>query len=213
MYSEMDCVWMGHSMSPTTPAYSPPILQECDIVLVKKSLELIIDCIDKQNRLIPEYNQLVCAFSNYVEECNKAFLASEHISNFLILCLCANLIITFIVLVSVPVSLLSISLVCFASLILFCLNLFTLYHQAQGFEQENARNILTKCNKDLKQVINSKNLQSNSIFKLKKVRSPTSTICLFPAQKIPENDELKQAIDENSLNDSDFLPTKLSNQH
>lgn len=37
--------------------------------------------------------------------------------------------------------------------------------------------------------------------------------CLFPAQKIPQNDELEQTINENSLNDPEnFPPPKLSHQ-
>lgn len=203
MYSEIDYYLMGPYMPPTL-ACTSPVLLECDIELVKKSLQLLIDALDKQTCLIPESKQLVEAINNYIKECNNAFLASEHIRNFLILGLFANLIVTCIVLASIPVTPLSISLVCFASLILFSINLFTLYQQMQGVDQEITRNTLTKCNKNFKEILNSKNLISNSIYKQEKVQSPTTTPCLFPAQKnLPNNDELKQNSDNKFLNNSE----------
>lgn len=207
----MDYYWMGPWMHPTL-AYTSPVLLECDIELVKKSLQLLIDSLDKQTCLIPESKQLVEAVNNYIKECNNAFLASEQIRNFLILGLFANLIITFIVLASIPVTPLSISLVCFASLILFSINLFTLYQQMQGVDQEITRNTLTKCNKNFKEILNSKNLISNSIYKQEKVQSPTTTLCLFPAQKIlPNNDELKQNSNNKLLNNSENIsPAQLN---
>lgn len=189
--------------------YTSPILNECDIELVKKSLTLIVE----QTDLIPESEQLVCTLNNYIKECNNAFLASERIRNFLLLGLFTNLIITFIVLVSIPVTPLSFSLVCFTSLILFAVNIFTLYQQTQGLDQEDAKNGLTKCLKNFKKILNSKNLKSHLINKQQKFQSPTSMPCLFPAQKIPQNDELEQTINESSLNDPEnFPPPKLNHQ-
>ncbi len=212
---DTDFLLMPSLLSPTTSLpYTSPLLFECDTELVKKSLQLVLDSIDKQTCLIPESKQLVCAVNNYIKECNNAFLASERIRNFLLLGLFINLIITFIVLITIPITPLTIGLVCVASLILFAINLFTLYQQMHGLDQENAKNALSKCHKYFKEMLNSKNLKSNLFDKQEKIQSPTSSLCLFPAQKIPQNDELKQNIDENSLNDSENFPLpKLHHQH
>lgn len=211
MYPEMDYYWVGPWLAPPMLDYTYPVLLECDIELVKKTLQLILDFIDKQTA--PESKQITSALNNYIKECNNSFLASERIRNFLLLGLFANLIVSFIVLACIPVTALSISLVCFASLVLFSVNLFTLYQQMQGFDQENARNTLKKSYTNFKKIVNSKNFKSDSIYQQEKILSPTSASCLFPAQKISQNDELRQS-NENSLNDSENPPPpQLCNHH
>lgn len=190
MYSEMDCYWES---PPTTDTY--PVLLECDSELVKNTLQLILDSTNKRTTLIPESKQIVCALNNYIKECNTAFLANERIRNFLLFGLFANLIVSFIVLVSIPVTVLSISLICFVSLILFSVNLFTLYQQMQEINQENAKNILKKSNARFMEI-------TNSNIRQKKFLSPTSALCLFPEQKISQNDEFKQNRDKNYSNGS-----------
>ncbi|MEN9917114.1 MAG: hypothetical protein RLY40_1046 [Pseudomonadota bacterium] len=214
MYPEMDYYWMGPWLAPPVLDYTYPILLECDIELVKKTLQLILDLIDNQAGVIPEPKQLTSALNNYIKECNKSFLASERIRNFLLLGLFANLIVSFIVLACIPVTALSVSLVCFSSLILFSVNLFTLYQQMQGFDQEKARNTLENNYANFKEIIHPKNFKPDSIYQQEKILSPTSAPCLFPAQKISQNDELKHSNDENPSNDAeDSPPPKLSNHH
>lgn len=215
MYSATDYYWLEPlPFTPLTYMSTSPVLLECDIELVKKSLQLLLDAIAKQTHLIPESEQLAWAINNYIKQCNNAFLASERIRNFLLLGLLTNLIITFIVLASIPVTPFSIGLVCFTSLIFFAVNLFTLYQQMHGFQQEDSKCVLTSCHKNFKEIFNSKNLKSSLMDKREKIQSPTSMICLFPAQKNLQHDELKENIGKNYLNDSENLPpSKLNHQH
>ncbi|TLY47402.1 MAG: hypothetical protein E6K54_05755 [Gammaproteobacteria bacterium] len=204
MHPEMDYYWIGPWTSPSTLDYTYPLLLECDLELVEETLQLF-NAINKST-IIPESKQIVGALNNYIKECNNAFIASERIRNFLLLSLFANLIITFIVLASIPISALSISLVCFASLILFSVNLFTLSQQMQGFDQENAQNILKKSHARFKEMVNLNN-------KPEKILSPTSALCLFPAQKNSQNDDLRENSDDDSLNESENSHHPLSNHH
>lgn len=100
-------------------------------------------------------------------------------------------------------SILTISLICFESLILFSINFFTLYKQIEGYKQKFAKNTLQKCSSDYQKKLNSK-FFTLSLTKLRgQIYCPTSTPCLFPARKILQNAEFTQNTVENPLNNDE----------
>lgn len=181
----------------------PPIIQafleDFDTESFKNALNLIID--GQSNPL--ELIQIKHALKSYFEECNNVFLASESIRHFLLICLITSLLVSLIVLASTPVSILTISLICFESLILFSVNFFTLYKQMEGYEQKIAKDELQKCNSDYQKKLNSKFFTLSSTNLRQQISCPTSTPCLFPARKIPQNAEFTQNTGKNSLNNDE----------
>lgn len=181
----------------------PPIIQafleDFDTESFKNALNLIID--GQSNPL--ELIQIKHALKSYFEECNNVFLASESIRHFLLICLITSLLVSLIVLASTPVSILTISLICFESLILFSVNFFTLYKQMEGYEQKIAKDELQKCNADYQKKLNSKFFTLSSTNLRQQISCPTSTPCLFPARKIPQNAEFTQNTGKNSLNNDE----------
>lgn len=202
MHPEMDLYWISPSIH--------PFLLECDIELVKDALYIILNPVDEQSAS-PEAIQIAHALNNYIKECNNAFLASERIRVFLLLSLFASLIIAFISLATLPVSALSITLICVVSCILFSVNLFTLYNQMCGYQQEIDWNKLRKYCSDYSEKLDSANYKPSygQHKTLEKISSPTSAPCLFSTKKILPNtddDHLNHSehrlssIDEESLN-------------
>lgn len=181
----------------------PPIIQafleDFDTESFKNALNLIID--GQSNPL--ELIQIKHALKSYFEECNNVFLASESIRHFLLICLITSLLVSLIVLASTPVSILTISLICFESLILFSVNFFTLYKQMEGYEQKIVKDELQKCNSHYQKKLNSKFFTLSSTNLRQQISCPTSTPCLFPARKIPQNAEFTQNTDKNSLNNDE----------
>lgn len=181
----------------------PPIIQafleDFDTESFKNALNLIID--GQSNPL--ELIQIKHALKSYFEECNNVFLASESIRHFLLICLLTSLLVSLIVLASTPLSILTISLICFESLILFSVNFFTLYKQMEGYEQKIAKDELQKCNSHYQKKLNSKLFTLSSTNLRQQISCPISTPCLFPARKIPQNAEFTQNTDKNSLNNDE----------
>jgi|GEM_PF-1171826 len=174
-------------------------LEDFDTESFKNALNLIFD--GQSNPL--ELIQIKHALKSYFEECNNVFLASESIRHFLLICLITSMLVSFIVLASTPVSILTISLICFESLILFSVNFFTLYKQMEGYEQKIAKDELQKCNSDYQKKLNSKFFTLSSTNLRQQISCPTSTPCLFPARKIPQNAEFTQNTGKNSLNNDE----------
>lgn len=185
MPPEMDFYWISHS--------THVFLSECDLELVKEALNFILNPRDEQSAS-PEAVQIAYALNNYLKECNNAFLASERIRLFLLLTLFASLLITFISLATLPISVISITSICILSIILFSVNLFTLYNQMAGYQQEINGNTLKRVCSDYAEKLYSANKS------LKSISSPTSAPCLFPARKIPQNDEVNANIANERLN-------------
>jgi hypothetical protein len=188
----MDYQWISIS--------DQPYLLECDIELVKDALHLILNPVDEQS-VSPETTQMVRTLINYLKECNNAFLASERIRLFLLLSLCASLIISFISLATLPITALSITLIFIVSLLLFSVNIFTLFNQMSGYQQEIDWNKLkTHCSEYTKKLYSEK-LKENSLSNpLYKISSPTSAPCLFSAKKISQNDAVNPREDINASN-------------
>lgn len=188
------------------PLIIQPFLEDFDIESFENALNLIIG---RQSNPPLELIQIQHALKSYFEECNNVFLASENIRHFLLIGLLASLLVSLIVLASVPVSILTISLICFEALILYSVNFFTLYKQMEGYEQQFAKHTLQKCNSDYQKKLNS-TFFTLSLTNLRgQISSPTSTPCLFPARNNDEN--RLTPIDENSYesliesNDSSHL--------
>lgn len=179
------------------PLIIQPFLGDFDTESFENALNLIID---GQSNPLPELIQIKHALKSYFEECNNVFLASESIRHFLLICILTSLLVSIILLASTPVSILTISLICFESLILFSVNFFTLYKQMDGYEQIFAKDALQKCNSDYQKKLNSKFFTLNLTNLRGQISSPTSTLCLFPARKIPQNAEFTLNTSENSLN-------------
>jgi hypothetical protein len=74
----------------------------------------------------------------------------------LLICILTSLLVSIILLASTPVSILTISLICFESLILFSINFFTLYKQIERYKQKFAKDTLQKCSSDYQKKLNSK---------------------------------------------------------
>ncbi|HEY2566250.1 MAG TPA: hypothetical protein VGH95_00875 [Candidatus Aquirickettsiella sp.] len=193
MYPEMD-YYYGDSF------IIQPFLEDFDTESFENALNLIID---GQSNPLPELIQIKHALKSYFEECNNVFLASESIRHFLLIGILMSLLVSIILLASTPVSILTISLICFESLILFSVNFFTLYKQMEGYEQKFAKDTLQKCNSDYQKKLNSKFFILNLTNLRGQISSPTSTPCLFPARKIPQNAEFTQNTGENSLNNDE----------
>lgn len=173
------------------PLYTQPYLLECDIDLVMAALYSILHP-NRENSDPPLKSvQITEALINYIKDCNDAFLASENIRAFLLLSLLVTLIISFIALAMLPVTPLNIALICILSLVLFSVNIFTLFHQMNGYQQESdwAR-LSARCSAYTTEKLCSKD----------KVSSPTSAPCLFPAKKIPLNDALHNNKNDHPLN-------------
>jgi hypothetical protein len=183
--------WMPHS--------TQPFLLKCDINLVKEALAIILNPY-AENSAPPESLQIAHALNNYLAECNNAFLACERIRLFLLLSLLASLVISLIALATLPVSAVSVTLICMISFILFSVNIFTLYHQMSGYQQEIDWNKLKKICSDYTE-------KCKSAYGLNKplgsISSPTSDPCLFSTRKIPQKDETNTNADEERLNNSE----------
>lgn len=193
MHPEIDFYW--------SPLYTQPFLLECDIELVKDVVQLILNPIKGQSAP-PETVQIAHALNNYLKECNNAFLASERIRLFLLLTLFASLFISFISLAMLPITAVSITLICMVSFILFSVNLFTLYNQMSGYQQEIDWNKLKKyCSDYTERLYSEKSTGFNKPFG--SISSLTSAPCLFSARKIPQNDDVNANIDNNRLNHSE----------
>lgn len=158
---------------PGTPLYTQPYLLEFDIKLVEDALEKLHENSDISSKSLAQ------ALSEYCKACNNAFLASEYIRAFLLLSLLVTLIISLIALAMLPVTPLNVALICFVSLILFSVNIFTLFHQTNGYQQETD---WTKLNRRYSEYTTEK------LYSKDKISSPTSAPCLFPAKRIPQND-------------------------
>lgn len=172
-------------------AYS--LLENFDIESFENALDLIFD---GQSKPLPELIQLKHALKSYFKECNHAFLASESIRFFLLIGILASLLISLIALASMPVSILTISLICFESLILLSVDFFTLYKQMSGYEQKSAKDNLKKCNLAYQKKLNSRLFTLNPNNIRDQNASPTSTSCLFSSRTILQN-ELTGSTDEN----------------
>lgn len=172
MYPAMDYQWI--------PISDQPYLLECDIDLVKEALYVLLHPIAGNSDVPSESIQIAHALNNYLKECNNAFLASERIRVFLLLCLFASLTLSFIALATLPITAVSITLIFIVSLLLFSVNIFTLFNQMSGYQQEIDWNKLkTHCSEYTKK-----------LYPKQKISSPTSISCLFSATKIPPNDGL-----------------------
>ncbi len=182
------------------PLIIQPFLEDFDIESFENALNLITD---GQSNPPPEIIQIKHALKSYFEECNNVFLASESIRHFLLLCILTSLLVSIILLAITPVSILTISLICFESLIVFSVNFFTLYKQMEGYEQKSAKDALQKCNSDYQKKLNSKFFTLNLTNLRGQISSPNSTPCLFPARKIPQNAEFTQNTGEHSLNNDE----------
>ena len=73
----------------------------------------------------------------------------------------------------------------------------------EGYEQKFAKDTLQKCNSDYQKKLNSKFFTLSLTNIRGQISCPTSTPCLFPARKIPQNAEFTQNIGENSLNNDE----------
>lgn len=191
MYIEMEYYWL--------PLSTQPFLLGCDIDLVKEALTTLLH-LNAENSASPESIQLVHNLNNYLKECDNAFLASERIRLFLLLSLCVCVIVSFIALAILPVNTLSITLICIISLVLFSVNFFTLFNQMNGHQQEIDWNTLKNHCSDYTEKLYSENFKQNLTNTTKKISSPTSAPCLFPARKFPQNDEFKHNTPGNSFN-------------
>ncbi|MGC1853877.1 MAG: hypothetical protein WA659_00665 [Candidatus Aquirickettsiella sp.] len=177
MHPEMDFYWM--------PLSTPPYLLESDIDLIQKALTILLHPIAENSSTPPESIPIAQALNNYLRECNNAFLASERIRGFLLLSLLASLIIAFISLVSLPVTAVSITLICIVSFILFSVNLFTLFNQITGYQQEvNWNKLKLHCSEYRDKLDSGEFKTSNLNNQLEKTSSPTIAPCLFSAKKI-----------------------------
>lgn len=175
------------------PLSTQPYLLECDVDLVKEALYSILHPVAENSDTPPESIQIADALNKYIEECNNAFLASERIRLFLLLSLLVSLTISLIALATLPVSTVSVTLICIVSLILFSVNVFTLFHQMSGYQQAIDWNKLkTHCSEYTKK-----------LYSKQKISSPTSISCLFSAKKIPLNDALHNNINNYRLNDAE----------
>ncbi|WP_342219484.1 hypothetical protein [Rickettsiella endosymbiont of Miltochrista miniata] len=193
MYPAMDYQWISLS--------DQPYLLECDIDLVKEALTILLHPIAGNSDTPPDSIEIAHALNNYLKECNNAFLASERIRVFLLLCLFASLTMSFIALAIFPVTAVSITLIFIVSLLLFSVNIFTLFNQMSGYQQEIDWNKLkTHCSEFTKKLYSEKFKTQSLNSPLQKVSSPTSDPCLFSAKKIPQNDVLSANIDNNRLN-------------
>ena len=67
----------------------------------------------------------------------------------------------------------------------------------------NVRNELQKCNLDYQKKLNSKFFTLSSTNLRQQIFCTTSTPCLFPARKIPQNAEFTQNTGKNSLNNDE----------
>ena len=189
------------------PLIIQPFLEDFDIESFENALNLIID---GQSNPPAELIQIKLALKSYFEECNNVFLASENIRHFLLICILTSLLASIIfLLVITPVSILTISLICFESLILYSVNFFTLYKQMEGYEQKFAKDVLQKCNSDYQKKLNSKFFTLNLTNLRGQISSPNSTPCLFPSRKIPQNAEFTQNTGENSLNNDENRLTSI----
>jgi hypothetical protein len=139
MYSEME-LW-------TTPLTTQPFLLECDTDLVKKSLSIFLDP-PAENLLSPETIQFIDALYQYIQTCNKAFLASEKIRVFLSFCLLTVFVTSFIMLASLPVSITGMILIGVMSFLIASVNIFNLNQSWIGCQQEIDSEILKNCCSD-----------------------------------------------------------------
>lgn len=178
------------------PIIIQPSLKNFDIESFENALNLIIE---RQSNPPPELIQIKHALKSYFEACNNVFLASESIRHFLLLCVLASLLVSLIVLVSMPVSILTVSLICFETLTLLSVNFFTLYKHIDGYEQKFAKDTLKKYNSDYQKKLNSKFFTLSPTNLLGQTSTSTSTSCLFPVRKIPKN-EFTRNTSENYLN-------------
>lgn len=189
------------------PLVTQPFLLESDIELIEAALSLILKPVNEQ-QAPPETIQIALALTNYLKECNNAFLASERIRLFLLLTLSASSIIIFISLLTLPISIITITSFCIFSFILFSVNLFTLYNQMSGCQQEIDWSNLKKVCADYAEKLHPANKPTCDLNKpLKSISSPTSAPCLFPARKISQNDDMNATITNDRLNHlEDRLP-------
>ncbi len=193
MYPAMDYQWI--------PISDQPYLLECDIDLVKEALYILLHPITENSDASPESIKIAYALNNYLKECNNAFLASERIRVFLLLCLFASLILSFIALATLPVTAVSITLIFIVSLLLVSVNIFTLFNQMSGYQQEIDWNKLkTHCSKYTEKLYSEKFKTQSPNNPLQKISSPTSDPCLFSAKKIPQNDDVNANICNDRLN-------------
>ncbi|MFZ0219229.1 MAG: hypothetical protein WAL30_03385 [Candidatus Aquirickettsiella sp.] len=200
MPPEMDYYWP--QLSP------PPLLSECDVGLVKKALTIILH-LNTENSTTPhppESIQIAYALNKYIIECNRAFLASERIRLFLLLSLFASLIISFIVLTTLPISAVSVTLICIISSLLFSVNIFTLLNQMSGYQQEIDWSKLKQHCLHATEKLYSGNFKPTSHLNnpLDQISSPTSDPCMFSAKKIPKNAALNPHTDDVCLNHSEY---------
>ena len=180
------------------PVIIQPFLEECDINLVKETLTILLHPHAENSTLTPESIQLAHKLYNYIKECNNAFLASERIRIFLLLSLAACLIISFIALITMPATALSITLICLTSLILFSVNVFTLINQMEAYQQEiNWDKLKTHCSNYTERLYSEK---FNPNLKKEKIASPTSESCFFSIKEIPQNDAINTNTDDDHLN-------------
>ena len=180
------------------PVIIQPFLEECDINLVKEALTILLHPNAENSTLTPESIQLAHKLYNYIKECHNAFLASERIRIFLLLSLAASLIISFIALLTLPATALSVTLICLASLILFSVNVFTLINQMGAYQQEIDKDKLKEHCSDYTEKLYSGNFKKN--LTQEKIASPTSAPCFFSIKEIPQNDAMNTDTDNDHLN-------------
>lgn len=174
-----------------------PFLEECDLALVKEALITLLHPNAENFTLTPESIQLAYKLYHYIKECNNAFLASERIRVFLLLSLAASLIILFIALFTLPATALSITLICFASLILFSVNVFTLINQMGAYQQESDRDKLKEHCSNYTEKLYAGNFKQNL---KEKTASLISAPYFFSIKEISENNEIKTNTDDYHLN-------------
>lgn len=201
MYSEMD-MW--------TPLTTQPFLLECDTDLVKEALSIILAPY-AENSVSPESTHLAHALNNYIKECNNAFLASERIRLFLLFCLLAVFVISFITLAAIPLSIAGMILIGVTASLIAAVNFFTLYHQT-GYRQEIESDKLKQyCSEYTEKLASTKfkpKLQANKT--LEQILCPISHFCLFTPKKTPPADMLQ--LQEGSLDPSQNKPLPAINE-
>lgn len=161
----------------TTPLTTQPYLLGRDAELIEKVTDVLLDLVE--HSLPYEAKKLKDALRQYNRSCDKAFLASEHIRNFLLFSLLAVFITSFILLVSLPVSVVGMIFIGVTAFLIASVNMFNLCHQV-GYQQEIDSELLKNRYLDSVEKLTLTKINKASE---KNISAPIFDTCLFTLKK------------------------------
>ena len=114
---------------------APEPLLDCDIELIKASHFLMIDAVDNGNK--GQATQIAQTIIDYLDNYNKAFLASERTRHLLLLSLFATSLIALVGIIFIPFASVGITLTVLLAVTLFAINIGTSVIQSNHHQQQH----------------------------------------------------------------------------